>query len=328
MTTVTWNDLFGFDYGPGMPQPVRLSAKKLPRQAPVVTALLALLKTASSQGAPAPATAAQAWGRGALTPHNVGAAVDIFYGADADGSRAFANGLVELFIRHRVALGWGYISYNHMHFDPHRLNAADGDNEHQDHVHIDWVDYGPSRRSTALRTFDYIDEAGAPKTKNVDSGGQWVSMDWRSGADQATLPAAFVIDFNAHCRQAAMNQRRQAAFTASELGAAYHGVAVDASLSWLQGWWDVSDGNQYYYYFGPKGFVQYTKSKPASTAKPLAVAMNQGVYSVTDDNTLYIDWNPADGGTTVETFPGARTGSGRLAGTSNRYAPLVATRMA
>lgn len=327
MTTVTWNDLFGFDYGPGMPQPVKLGAKKLPRQAPVVAALVALLRTAPALGAPAPSTAAQAWGRGAVTPHNVGAAVDIFYDAGSDASRAFANGLLELFIRHRSTLGWGYISYNHLHFGPHRLDAADGDNEHQNHIHIDWVDYGASKRSTALRTFAYVDETGAAQTKTVDSGGQWIAMDWRSGAEQATLPAAFVIDFNERCRQAAMNQRRHAAYTASELGAAYHGTSIDTGLSWLQGWWDVSDGNQYYYFFGPKGFVQYTKSKPASTAKPLAVGMNQGVYSVTDDHTLYIDWNPADGGATVETFPGARSGSTHLAGTSNRYAPLVATRM-
>ena len=327
MTTVTWNDLFGFDYGPGMPMPVKLAAKKLPRQAPVITALVALLKTAPSLGAPSPTTGAQAWGRGALTPHNVGAAVDIFYDSGSDSSRAFANGLLELFIRHRVALGWGYISYNHLHFDPHRLNAADGDDEHLNHIHIDWVDYGPSKRSTALRSFDYIDEAGTPQTKNVDAGGQWIAMDWRAGAELAALPGPFVSDFTERCRQATMNQRRLAAFGASELGAAYHGAALDASLAWLQGWWSVSDGNPYYYYFGPKGFVQYTKTRPASTARPLAVGMNQGVYSVTDDNVLFIDWNPADGGATTETFRGARAGSTELAGTSNRYAPLVATRM-
>ena len=328
MTTVTWNDLFGFDYGAGMPQPVKLAAKKLPRQAPVVTALVALLKTAPSLGAPAPFTGAQAWGRGAVTPHNVGAAVDIFYDAGADGTRAFANGLLELFIRHRAALGWGYISYNHLHFDPQRLYPADDDDEHQNHIHIDWVDYGPSRRSTALRSFDYIDELGARQTKNVGAGGQWVSMDWRSGAEQATLPAAFVIGFSELCRQAAMNLRRHATYTASEFSSAYHGAAIEGGLSWLLGWWDVNDGNQYYYYFGPKGFVQYTKTRPANTARPLAAGMNQGVYSMNGSDVLVIDWNPADGGTTVETFGGARPGSARMAGTSNRYGPLVATRLA
>lgn len=327
MTTVTWKDLFGFDYGPGMPEPVNLRAKRLPRQAPVVAALLALLKTAPSLGAPAPTGKAEGWGQGAVTPHNVGAAVDIYYDSANDTTRAFANGLLELFIRHRVALDWGFIKYNRMNFDQRRVHADESDGAHLNHIHIEWIDYSASRTSHQLSSFEYLDEAGAHHIKTVDGRGQDVLMTWRTGAEQPALPAAFVTDFGELCRKAAMNQRRQAAYTASEFSAAYHGVAIEPALGWLTGWWDVNDGKPYYYYFGPKGFVQYTRTRPASTARPLAVGLNQGVYCMTGSDVLVIDWNPADGGSTVETFSGARAGSTRMAGTSNRYGPLVASRM-
>ncbi len=100
MTTVTWKDLFGFDYGPGMPQPVNLRSKRQPSQAQVIPAMLGLLQKAEGWGAPAPTGPAEAWGKGAVTPHNVGAAVEIRSHTGADKTRAFANGLLDLFIRH------------------------------------------------------------------------------------------------------------------------------------------------------------------------------------------------------------------------------------
>jgi hypothetical protein len=40
---------------------------------------------------------------------------------------------------------------------------------------------------------------------------------------------------------------------------------VDSSLSWIKGWWKVSDGSTYYYYFfRPDGVVQYTRTKPVN----------------------------------------------------------------
>ncbi len=327
MTSVTWKDLFGFEYGAGMPQPVKLAGKRLGRQAGVIREMQSLLRSAVSMGAPAPTGPAEAWGQGAVTPHNVGAAIDIRYHSKDEHTRAFANGLVELFIQHRVALGWQFMAYNRMQFGPERLTEAKDDAAHLDHIHIDWVDYASSKRSTVLPRFAYIDEQGNAKTKTVGAGGQWVSMAWNGSADAAALPTDFVDDFRQLCTQAATNLRRHAAYTASDFGAAYHGAAGQTSLSWLHGWWSVSDGNPYYYFFGPKGFVQYTKTRPASKAVPLKLPLNQGVYSVTQGNVLFIDWNPADGGATVETFRGASMGSRELRGTSNRYAPLVATRL-
>ncbi|MDD1628767.1 MAG: hypothetical protein LUQ26_15080 [Methylococcaceae bacterium] len=103
--------------------------------------------------------------------------------------------------------------------------------------------------------------------------------------------------------------------------------AIVPTASWLNGWWNVWDGNQYYYFFGSNGYVQYTKTKPTNNAAPPKYPLNQGVYTVTPSGELIIDWNPADGGATRETFSNARLGSTRMNGTSNRYAPLVATRI-
>lgn len=327
MTTVTWKDLFGFDYGAGMPEPVDLRLKRQLIQAQIVGAMLGPLGEAEGWGAPAATGPAEAWGRGAVTPHNVGAAVDIRYHTKDDSTRAFANGLLELFIRHRGALGWGFIAYNRMNFGQERLKEAATDGEHLDHIHIDWVDYSASRRSTARQSFQFIDENGIKKTKSVDAGGQWISMNWNASAALATLPSAFLADFRVLCTNAKINETRHAAFTASDFGAAYHGADMEADLTWLRGWWSVWDSNQYYYFFGPKGFIQYTKAKPANKTEPLKVPLNQGVYTVTRAGVLFVDWNPADGGATRETFTNARVGRTTLHGTSNRYAPLVATRI-
>jgi hypothetical protein len=100
---------------------------------------------------------------------------------------------------------------------------------------------------------------------------------------------------------------------------------VDATLSWLLGWWKVWDGNTYYYYFGKAGTVQYTKTPPAGNGPP-AKPNNRGSYTLTAD-TLVITWAPLGGPPTVETFGNAFTGAKLMNGTSNKYSPLVAKRI-
>lgn len=109
----------------------------------------------------------------------------------------------------------------------------------------------------------------------------------------------------------------------------YFGPApvIAVTPAWLQGWWSVWDGVQYYYYFGQGGCVQYTKQKPVSKATPPKHPLNEGTFSVATTGAVVIDWNPADGGATRETFGNARSGCTQMNGTSNRYAPLVATKI-
>ncbi|OJY36837.1 MAG: hypothetical protein BGP06_14265 [Rhizobiales bacterium 65-9] len=99
---------------------------------------------------------------------------------------------------------------------------------------------------------------------------------------------------------------------------------------WLPGWWEVDDGKLYYYYFSDQHGVTYTKTKPANVAlPPTKMPMNEGTVAVASDPTQFIiNWNPADGGVTIETFsPEPLTSTTRMRGVSNRYGPLTATKM-
>lgn len=101
---------------------------------------------------------------------------------------------------------------------------------------------------------------------------------------------------------------------------------------WLQGWWNVYDGNTYYYYFSDEHVATYTKTAPKNIAfPPVKVPLNEGDVTITKDlmgiTTVVIDWNPADGGATRETFTCQPAVTDSMNGVSNRYAPLVATKM-
>lgn len=103
-------------------------------------------------------------------------------------------------------------------------------------------------------------------------------------------------------------------------------AGTPSNPDWLQGWWEVYDGNYYYYYFSDEDIVTYTKTKPKNTAAPpVKMPINEGDVTITDGGKIVIDWNPADGGETVETF--TRLGDEKMSGVSNRYSPLSATKM-
>lgn len=98
---------------------------------------------------------------------------------------------------------------------------------------------------------------------------------------------------------------------------------------WLQGWWQVYDGNTYYYYFSDQHVVTYTKVKPQNLMyPPVKQPLNGGEVSIVQNALqIIIDWNPADGGATRETFSHLPSNTASMNGVSNRYAPLVATKM-
>jgi hypothetical protein len=101
---------------------------------------------------------------------------------------------------------------------------------------------------------------------------------------------------------------------------------------WLQGWWNVYDGNTYYYYFSNEHVVTYTKTAPKDlNSSPVKNPMNEGEVTITIDDQnsakIVIDWNPADGGATQEIFTNVITNRDGMNGSSNRYAPLYAKKM-
>jgi hypothetical protein len=88
----------------------------------------------------------------------------------------------------------------------------------------------------------------------------------------------------------------------------------------------VWDGNQYYYFFGPRASFNTTGTNPPANWHDES-RVDQGVRTISRAGVTIIDWNPADGGAKRETFSDARQGNMKLHGTSNRYAPMVAAKI-
>lgn len=326
MITVTWRDLVGSDYGPDMAQPVDLTHLRTPMVCTMCTAMGVLLNRGVGLGGEPPVQPSQFYGRGAVTPHNVGTAIDIFYNSGPDAKRAFGNALVELFIRHRASVGWGWMAYNRVQFSQTGMGVPD--DPHLDHIHIDWVDGQKTVRSKALASFTYLDGQGV-KTKTVGGYGQDVAMTKNVAADRP-VPADFVAAYEALCsRWSAEPAKVYQGYTRVNFDDAYAGLAAGTDLNWLLGWWEVWDGTYYYYYYDHGGRVVYVETKPHSAAAPApAVPHNKGSYAFTASGHLVCSWNALPGlAATIETFHNARPGATLMNATSNQYSPLVATRL-
>jgi hypothetical protein len=101
-------------------------------------------------------------------------------------------------------------------------------------------------------------------------------------------------------------------------------IASEVDTSWLNGWWRVFDGKDYFYYFSGDT-VQYTTTKPTSNNAPLK-SDNTGYYSYSLGE-LVINWTQKTGtiSENVETFSNASPGCIKMNGTSNLYGePLEA----
>jgi hypothetical protein len=103
---------------------------------------------------------------------------------------------------------------------------------------------------------------------------------------------------------------------------------VEPAPAWLQGWWDVNDGIQYYYYFSDQYVVHWTKTEPGNAYTPPGRnAMNEGSYEVTNHpGEIVITWNPSGDGITTETFAFSGYQPTAMTGRSNRFGALTATR--
>ena len=95
---------------------------------------------------------------------------------------------------------------------------------------------------------------------------------------------------------------------------------------WLTGWWDVNDGQQYYYYISPEYVVSYTKKEPLTALSlPERNMVNEGTVTF-KDLKLTFTWKPVGNEATEEVFIVPWGCPIRMEGTSNRFGPLVATR--
>jgi len=99
---------------------------------------------------------------------------------------------------------------------------------------------------------------------------------------------------------------------------------------WLRGWWNVYDGNTYYYYFSDQHGVTYSKDAPAALGvAPPRKPLNEGTVTISATPPhVVIEWNPADGGATTESFTRVGWSSeSEMNGVSNRYSPLFARKL-
>jgi Type VI secretion system (T6SS), amidase effector protein 4 len=99
--------------------------------------------------------------------------------------------------------------------------------------------------------------------------------------------------------------------------------------AWLQGWWDVDDGNQWFYHVSDQFVVVWTTTEPKGVNDmPLRNRGNEGVVQLDETTgTIEITWDENGGANTVETFSYAPNSAPvNLSGKSNRFANLTAVR--
>jgi len=243
------------------------------------------------------------------TRHTAGVAIDIMADVTKTDQRTRAHHIMNVLVANWSLMRWSdliYSDYDGRSIRYFHIPAAGGyggdngllkqspytqDKRHGDHIHVDWIDW-----------------------KMVNTGALYQRIPYKWS------PAANTTGFGAQLEAAL----RAAPSSTPSAPASTQLVAPQ----WLQGWWQVHDGNTYFYSFDARFQVRYTKTRPANGAQGLKNGFNDGRVTVSGSQpeTVTIDWNPADGGATREVFT-RQAGRGEMNGTSNRYAPLVAKKL-
>lgn len=92
------------------------------------------------------------------------------------------------------------------------------------------------------------------------------------------------------------------------------------------GWWTVNfDGELEFYFFRPDGTVEWTATKPATTASPIHGMRNRGTYLVRGME-IVMTWNEVAVARTIETFRVA-AGKRTMSGSSSRGSSMSAKKM-
>jgi hypothetical protein len=108
------------------------------------------------------------------------------------------------------------------------------------------------------------------------------------------------------------------------------GMPAPSSMvpDWLVGWWQVYDGNYYYYYLNKAGLVIYIEQVPSPKWTPPIDIGNQGRVQMVEHGPQ-ITWKPVGNlQATVESFTRVGlTSETEMNGTSNNYGSLFARKM-
>lgn len=101
---------------------------------------------------------------------------------------------------------------------------------------------------------------------------------------------------------------------------------------WLKGWWDVNDGDQYYYCFSDEEVCWYTTNRPMSPFDlPFGSEGNRGFVDVSDVAPhVTVTWNklsPDQPINTIEKFTRIPVTIPQMVGASNRFGMLNARKI-
>lgn len=253
------------------------------------------------------------------TRHTSGIALDIMlnYKRDADAriGRRIMAGLVKNF----EAMQWSAFIFTvrnpgsggPVHF---WVRGADGtgyggrklkagnysaDTRHEDHIHIDWVNFSMKNTGATYATNPYRQPPSSERTG---------------------FEAALKIFL-----KTASDEEVDAI-----LDTMFASLPVSAPKTptpeWARGWWKVQqDGQVYYYLFDAKSGASWTYTRPLSQTTPMSNRQNGGACTFTGSGSLKIDWTPLTSNVaTVETFKGSGS---TMTGNSNRGGALAAEKV-
>jgi hypothetical protein len=252
------------------------------------------------------------------TRHTSGIALDIMlnYKKDADAriGRRIMAGLVKNF----DAMQWSAFIFTvrnpssgaPVHFwvrgadgtgyGGRKLEAANysADTRHEDHIHIDWVNFSMKNTGATYATNPYKQPPSSQR-----NGFEAALKIFLKTATDAEVDAILETMF----ANLPVNP------------------PTAPTPDWARGWWKVQqEGQTYYYLIDAKSGASWTYTRPVSQAAPMANRQNGGSCSF-GNGTLKISWSPLTSNVgTVETFKGT---GGVLAGSSNRGGALSAEKV-
>jgi hypothetical protein len=235
--------------------------------------------------------------------HTSGIAMDVMLDVHKPDEKARAEGIIEALMDNYPAMQWSDIIYTDIN--------ADGT---IDYYHIPGGGrgyggrplrrnpYGSDKKHTNHFHIDWVDFG----QKNEGEEYKRNPYKWTDAARKTGFATALVTAFKAIPATPA---------------------PTAGTPAWLAGWWKVVDGGgTYFYRFSEGGLVVWQEVRPANSRASAGHVGNRGKVTSAQGDTVQITWNWVAGGHTVETFKTV-PGQKRMDGTSNRWGPLVATRI-
>ena len=237
------------------------------------------------------------------TRHTSGLAIDIFFNSKNPTELAHGLELIDVLCKHHSAMKWSDLIFTNFHIGggvggyggDGRTHQAWTKGAHDDHIHLDWVDFSLRTGKEGSKEFIYNPYEHSELAKRtswrpaLESDFQDLAKHWGSGGGASPS-------------------------------------APTPMPSWISGWWRViQEGETYFYHFGSGGTVVWTYMRPGNQSTPVANAQNSGNCTGTAAGGVTVTWDEVGGMSTVEKF--SKISPTSLQGTSNRGGPLTMSRL-